>query len=236
MIGTPELNIWYHTKNSLYPLYEQRAKGLVGELDCHGQAAQIYAPHHLGSDRILDAGGGSGYFYHSLAQRRLLGSYHLLDQNQDFVNIGRKYLPANLPQEAFIHGSLEEISGSFEAVFCLNTLFALPDYRQALERLLVACCKVIVLRTTLSDKTEIRYETDDYLDPTGYGLKSYFNIWSIAEVSQFMAGYGFEVEEVTDLRTGGSGEISAGKHFPWRWLVATRAVALDPLKDRKGRE
>ena len=222
MIGSPELNIWYHTKNSLYPLYERRAQGLGGEMDCHAQAAQLYGPYHRGADRILDAGGGSGYFYHSLAQRGLLGAYHLLDQNQDFVNMGRQALPASLPLSAFMHGSFEEVSGDFEAVFCLNALFSLPDYRQGLERLLLACRRVIILRTTLADKTEIRYETDDYLDPSGSGLKSYFNIWSVAEVSQFMGSYGFEVREVTDVRTGGLGEISAGKFFPWRWLVGRR--------------
>ena len=110
-------------------------------------------------------------------------------------------------------------------MLCINTLFCLPDYRQGLERLAEATAEVLILRTTLDRGTRIRYETDDYLDP-GYagpgGLRSYFNIWDMEEVMAFLEDLGFQVRHVVDERTGDQPEISAGKAFPWKFLVARR--------------
>ncbi len=222
MIPDYTVNIWNYTKNSIYSLYEKRARGELPEMDCHAQAAELYAPHHQSTDRILDAGGGSGYFFHSLKTRGLLGRYHLLDQTADFLAMGRRALGTELPPGCFLHASLQETPGEYEAVFCLNTLFALPDYRQALERLLLATRKILILRTTLGEAARIRYETDDYLDPGAENLKSYFNIWPLAEVAGFMESCGFHVSSPMDRRTGDQPEISAGKIFPWRWLKALK--------------
>ena len=222
MIPDPAVNIWTHTKNSLYPLYEERARGSAPEMDCHAQAAEIYAAYQQPGDRLLDAGGGSGYFYWSLKRRGLLGRYHLLDQTADFVAMARRALGAELPPESFIWSSIQETPGRYAAVFCLNALFCLPDYRQGLERLLLAAERVVIIRSTFAERQEIRYETDAYLDPGAGRLKSYFNIWSMAEVTAFMESYGFAVHTVVDRRTNDQPEISAGKPFPWRWLVGVR--------------
>ncbi|MDR2946514.1 MAG: class I SAM-dependent methyltransferase [Candidatus Adiutrix sp.] len=223
MIPDPAVNIWAQTKNSLYPLYKERAEGRLPEMDCHAQAAEIYADYSLPEDRLLDAAGGSGYFFWSLKQRGLLGHYHLLDQTADFVDMGRRALAAELPPERFIVSSMQETPGRYEAVFCLNALFCLPDYRQGLERLLMAAGRLIILRSTFGERNEIRYETDPYLDPGAERLKSYFNIWRVAEVTAFMESYGFAVHTVVDRRTNDQPEISAGKLFPWRWLVGVKS-------------
>lgn len=221
----PAVDIWHYTKKSLYPLYERRAAGLEPEMDCHAQAAEIYAEHFQSSHRILDAGGGSGCFFWSLQKRGLLGRYYLLDQNRDFVEMGRKSLAGQEGAAGFLHKSLEETPGEYEAVFCLNTLFSLPDWRQGLERLLAATGRFIIIRTTLGAENIMRYETDDYLDEGGAGLKSYFNIWRIDEFKSFMEDNGFEVSVPVDRRSGDEPEISAGKIFPWRWLVGLRPGA-----------
>jgi len=223
MIPDPAVNIWTHTRNSLYPLYEERAGGRSPEMDCHAQAAEIYAACRKIDDRILDAGAGSGYFYWSLKRRGLLGRYYLLDYTADFVDMGRRVLAGELPSERFIWSSIQETPGRYEAVFCLNALFGLPDYRQGLERLLLAAERIVILRGTFGERNEIRYETDDYLDPGAEKLKSYFNIWAIDEVTAFMESYGFAVHTVVDRRTGDRPEISAGKPFPWRWLVGIKS-------------
>ena len=220
MIPDSAVNIWQHTKESLYPLYDKRAAGQMAEMDCHAQAAEIYAPFHQKSDSILDAGCGSGYFYHSLAQRNLLGCYYALDYTLDFLEMGKKHLP--LPPERFMHQSLEETPGQYDIVFCLNTLFCLPDFRQGLERLLLASKKLIIIRSTFADQAMIRYENDDYLDDDAKNLKSYFNIFALSEVRSFMEGYGFKISSPQDLRCQGQAEISAGKIFPWQWLVGLK--------------
>lgn len=195
-------------------------------MDCHSQAAEIYAPHHQPHHRLLDAGGGSGYFYHALKRRGLAGQYYLLDQTDDFVDMGQAALGWELPPERFIRVCLEETPGQYDAVFCLNTLFALPDYRQGLERLLLATKKIIIIRSTFGPQNEIRYETDDYLDPGAQNLRSYFNIWPLDDVAKFMESYNFKVSTVVDSRTGDRPEISAGKSFPWRWLIGLKIDSL----------
>lgn len=222
MIPDPAVNIWAHTKESLYPLYEKRAAGSEPEMDCHAQAAEIYALHFQADDLILDAAGGSGYFYWSLRRRNLLGHYHLLDHTADFIDMGRRTLAPELPPDRFMLSSIQETPGRYDVTFCLNALFGLPDYRQGLERLLMATRKMIILRTTLAEQAVIRYETDDYLDQAAKSLRSYFNIWPLAEMAGFMAEYGFAVSTVADRRTGNQPEISAGKIFPWRWLVGRK--------------
>ena len=107
-------------------------------------------------------------------------------------------------------------------MFGLIALFGLPDYRQGLDPLLLAAGRVIIVRSTFAERREIRYETDSYLDPGAENLKSYFNIWPIDEVAAFMESYGFAVHTVVDRRTNDQPEISAGKSFPWRWLVGIR--------------
>lgn len=222
MIPNPTLNIWARTRDSLYGLYEKRAANAAPELDCHVQAADIYTRFHQEGDTVLDAGGGSGYFYWSLKRRDLSIHYHLLDYTADFLDIGRRALSAEKPRPAFIHNSIQQASGSYKAVFCLNTLFCLPDYRQGLEALLNATEKMILIRTPLSEENLIRYETDKYLDPGAENLKSYFNIWRIEEVNAFVRDCGFTVSNPVDLRTMDQGEMSAGKLFPWRWLLGVK--------------
>lgn len=222
MIPDPAVNIWAWTKNSLYELYRSRAAGRSTEMDCLAQAAEIYRPYHQNADRILDAGGGSGYFYWSLKNRGLLGKYHLLDQTAGFVDMSRENLGTELPPDRFMVSSIQETPGEYDIVFCLNTLFCLPDYRQGLERLLKASARMIILRTTLAEITAVRYETDDYLDPGAENLKSYFNIWPLAEVEEFIKSCGFTTTTPVDERTKDQPEISAGKLFPWRWIVGWR--------------
>jgi len=245
MIPNPSVNIWAQTKNSLYEFYEKRVRGLTNELDCHAQAAEIYAPYHKKGNLILDAGGGSGYFYWSLKNRDFDCLYHLLDYNLDFVEQGRLALSGEIPKPVFIHQSIEQtpIPGfyfkdelestklvetendkniQYNAVFCLNALFCLPDYRQGLERLLLATKEIVIIRTPLTEQNLIRFETDEYLDIGAERLKSYFNIWSLKEINAFVNQYGFTVSNPVDGRTNDGGEISAGKFFPWRWVVGVK--------------
>lgn len=221
MIPDASVNIWARTKNSLYALYEKRAAGLAEEMDCHAQAAEIYAPYHQNDWSLLDAGGGSGYFYHSLKKRNLRPAYYLLDYNFDFVEQGRRALEGQGAVH-FLHQSIQQCPGRYEAVFCLNALFCLPDYRQGLERLLLSAEKMIVIRSAFGENNLIRYEKDEYLDPGAENLKSYFNIWSLEEINAFVGRHGFKVSNPIDRRTNDSGEMSAGKFFPWRWVVGLK--------------
>ena len=222
MIPSPPLNIWAHTRNSLFHLYQRRAAGEAEELVCHAQAAEIYAPFYHYGQTGLDAGGGSGHFDWSLIRRHLEVHYNHRDYTVDYLKIAAKALASEKTPPTFIYNSIQQVSGCYQVVFCLNALFCLPDYRQGLEALLKAAENLIILRTTLADQGLIRFENDRYLDPGAENLKSYFNIWPIGEINNFVRDHGFQVSNPVDRRTGDVGEISAGKYFPWRWVVGIK--------------
>lgn len=226
MIPHPDFNIWEHTRETLFEMYAGRARNELPEMTCHKQAALLLAPHLQKAMSILDAGCGSGYLFWSFYNRGLEVEYYGLDYTASFIEIGRQNIPSEvLPPERLQVGSIENIEARFDAVFCINTLFCLPDYRQGLERLAASARRFLILRTALGEETVIRYETDDYLDE-GFrgpgGLRSYFNIWARDEVMDFITDLGFEVSPVVDEWTGNEPEISAGKVFPWRFLFCRR--------------
>jgi SAM-dependent methyltransferase len=226
MIPDARYNIWEHTRETLFPLYEARAKGRAAELDAHAQAVDLLAPFYRPGMSVLDAGCGSGYLFWSFYRRNMDVAYSGIDTAPSFIEMARAALsPEFVPAERFRVEAIEETQGRYHAVVCLNTLFCLPDYHQGVERLAGAALEILIIRTTLADQTTIRYETDDYLDDGRRGLgglRSYFNIWDIREFSAFIERQGFDVQPVVDRRTGDQGEISAGKFFPWRFLFCRR--------------
>ena len=226
MIPNPKFNIWEHTRETLFDLYAKRARNELQEMTCHKQAAELLAPHVRPDMTVLDAGCGSGYFFWSFHSRNLPVEYHGLDYTESFIRLGRDNIPPYLlPPERLQTGSIEDLDRKFDAVMCINTLFCLPNYHQGLERMTQAAREFFVLRTTLAEEPQIRYETDDYLD-AGFrgkdGLRSYFNIFSLTEVIDFIQDQGFEVRLEVDERTLDEPEISAGKIFPYRVLFCRR--------------
>lgn len=226
MIPNPRFNIWEHTRETLFDLYTKRARRELPELTCHGQAARLLAPHVHPGLTVLDAGCATGYLLWSLMSRQLPLEYYGLDYTASYIDLGRRNIPPEiLAPERLILGSIENLEDEYDAVLCINTLYCLPHFHHGLQRLAEATRQVLILRTALDTETKIRYETDDYLDE-GYrgpgGLKSYFNIYSRTEVSDFLTELGFSVQRVTDERTGDQPELSAGKVFPWKFLVAQR--------------
>jgi SAM-dependent methyltransferase len=226
MIPHPAYNIWEHTRETLFDLYARRARNELSEMTCHQQAAELLVPHVIPGMTVLDAGCGSGYFFWSFKNRNLPIDYHGIDYTASFIEIGRKNIPPEvLPYDRLRVEAIENLTGSYDAVFCINTLFCLPNYHQGLERLALAAKRFLIIRTTLDRNTLIRYETDDYLDE-GFrgpnGLKAYFNIWSQSEVMGFLEDLGFKVQHVVDKRTKDDVEISAGKPFPYKFLFCER--------------
>jgi len=226
MVPDPAYNIWAHTRETLFDLYARRARNELQEMTCHKQAAELLAPHLEPGMSVLDAGCGSGYLFWSFHGRGPGLEYYGIDYTPDFIELGRENIPARLlhPERLQV-GAIEDVDGRFDAVVCINTLQCLPSFHMGLERLAQAASRALVLRAPLADRTRVRFETDDYLDE-GYrgpdGLRSYFNIWHMGEVMDFLDGLGFEVRHVVDEWTGDAPEISAGKTFPWKFLFALR--------------
>lgn len=225
MIPDPLYNIWEHSQN-VRELYARRAQG-SGEMDAAAQCAEILKPFIVGSPsppRLLDAGCGSGYLWHSFKKRGLAVEYYGLDYSPSLVEIGRGILPGlGLAAERLICGTIEDLHGqSYDLAALLNTLTFCPDFRRPLDRIIESGPRAIALRDNFGDETIIRWEIDGYLDDGFNHLKAYWNQWSRAEVIDFFNAAGYEVTVIKDKRTGGRMEPVVGKPYYWGWLLAVK--------------
>ena len=91
--GYSRYNIWEHS-TTVKELYARRCRLEAEEMTCHAQAAELLAPGIRQGDTLLDAGCGSGYFYHSLKKRGLAVEYFGIDATRALIEIGRKIMPA----------------------------------------------------------------------------------------------------------------------------------------------
>jgi len=101
--------IWEHSA-TVRDLYRQRCRGEAEEMTAHAQAAELLQDRASAGDTVLDAGCGSGYFYHSLRARGIPAHYWGIDAAPTLIEIGRAELPAfGLPADRLQAVRLEEL-------------------------------------------------------------------------------------------------------------------------------
>ena len=213
--------IWEHSA-TVKELYARRCRLEEEEMTCAAQAAELLAPHVRPGDTLLDAGCGSGYFYHSLRKRGIPAAYYGIDAAPSLIAIGRAHLPAfGLPAENLRVLRVEDLDGAADHVLCMNVLSNIDNYHRPLERLLRVARKTVILRESCKEEGEYRYVRDDYLDP-GCDLKVHVNAYPVREFVDFIASYGFAVRQEPDRRTGDGMEMVIGYPHYWKFFVAER--------------
>jgi ubiquinone/menaquinone biosynthesis C-methylase UbiE len=226
--GWERFSIWGHSA-TVRELYARRCRREAEEMTAHAQAAEMLASRIDGGDSVLDVGCGSGYFYHSLSERKLPVEYWGIDACGALLDIGRNILPGfGLPAGRLIEARIEDLNGEVDHVVCLNVLSNLDNYHRPLERLLKIARKSVILRESLKAGAEYHYVRDDFLDP-GIDLRVHVNHYDIGEVIRFVGSYGFRPEIVLDRRSGGRPEIVIGYPHYWTFMVADR-TAPDRMK------
>jgi ubiquinone/menaquinone biosynthesis C-methylase UbiE len=181
------------------------------------------APHVAPGDTLLDAGCGSGYFFHSLRKRAIPVEYFGIDAAPSLVAIGRQFLPPfGLPAERLQVTRIEDLDGDVDHVVCMNVLSNLDNYHRPLERLLRCARKTLVLRESAKPTAEYAYVEDRYLDE-GVNLKVYVNAYPVREVMAFMESYGFRVTTIDDRHSGGRPQSVIGYPHYWTFFLAVRS-------------
>ena len=212
---------WSHT-NHMRELYRARARNEVEEMTCAAQAAGLLADKVREGESLLDAGCGSGWFYHSLRSRGLALDYWGMDQAPSFISIGREELPAfGLPVDRLIVGNIEYAEGQVDHVLCMNVLSNIDNWHRSLDRLTALARRTVILRESITDGARYSYVTDHFLDP-GTNLKVHVNAYDRGEIVAFLSERGFAVSEEVDRRTGGKPELVIGYPHHWTFLVAER--------------
>lgn len=219
--GWQKFSIWDHSE-TVRVLYEKRCNLEAEEMTAHRQAALLLKPLAAESDLLLDAGCGSGYFFHSLRRHGVPVEYHGLDASLTLVEIGRRCMPAHgLADTRLMLGRIEDLDWQFDHVVCMNVLSNIDNYHRPLERLLKCARKTVVLRESLAEHGDSKYVVDKYLDG-GVPLKVYVNTYPVDEVISFIESYGFAVRQVQDERSGGRPEMVIDYPHYWKFLVAER--------------
>lgn len=219
--GWETYSIWGQSA-TVSALYEQRCRLEAEEMTAHAQAADLLMARIAPGDILLDAGCGSGYFFHSLRKRELPVEYWGVDACSSLLAIGREILPSyGLPESRLIDARLEDLDGTVDHVVCLNVLSNIDNYHRPLERLLRMARKSVILRESFKNGAEYQYVKDCYLDP-GVDLKVHINHYDIDDVKAFARSYGYEAQIIADHRTGGQPEMVIGYPHYWTFLVADR--------------
>lgn len=224
MISTKGWNkycIWEHSA-TVKELYTKRCRLQVEEMVCASQAADLLAPQVEAGDQLLDAGCGSGYFYHSLVARNIPVDYWGIDSAKSLIDIGQSILPKyGLPAEHLVHGRLEDLDTEVDHVLCMNVLSNIDNYPRPLERLLKSARKTVILRESVAKNASYLYVPDKYLDP-GVNLKVHVNTYKESEFIEFICSYGFDVESFIDRRTDGKPELIIDYPHHWKFFRATK--------------
>ena len=219
--GWEKYCIWEHSE-TVKELYAGRCRLEEEEMTCAAQAAELLAPFVSPGDELLDAGCGSGYFFHSLRKRNIPVEYYGIDSAPSLIEIGRKYMPAfGLSSGNLLVMRIEDLDGQVDHVVCMNVLSNIDNYHRPLERILKVARKTVVLRESCNNEGSHLYVKDVHLD-TAVDLNVYVNTYPISQFMDFIASYGYVVKLVTDRRTGGQPEMVIGYPHHWKFFVAQR--------------
>lgn len=212
---------WDHSEH-IARLYRARARDEAEEMTCAVQAVELLAPHVAEGDCLLDAGCGSGYFFHSLRRRSIDVAYWGIDASPRLIEIGRSELGRfGLPPERLQVLRLEDFWGEVDHVLCMNVLSNIDNYHRPLERLLRAARKTLVLRESATSEPRYAWVRDEYLDP-GVDLGVYVNAYDADELTRFIEDRGFAVERIADRRSGDGPESVIGHPHWWTFFRAVR--------------
>lgn len=216
-----DMNIWRHMEFYQGKL-TARVRNEEPALDCELQCYEILKPLLKPHMRLLDVGCATGYYYRTLQPLNI--DYYGIDSCPEFIHAGQKEIHRyGLSPKKLRIMDIEDLSGEkYDCVIAINSLLYCSNYHVALDRLLNATSKYLLIRTLLGDSTIYRYEEDGYLDEGYNHLKSHFNIYSINEMSEFISERGFKVKHIVDQHTQDIPEMVIGKIHPWRILLCER--------------
>lgn len=219
--GWAKFNTWEHSA-TLRELYARRCNRQAEEMTAHRQAIRLLAPHVVSGDTLLDAGCGSGYFFHSVRRLNEAVEYYGIDSTAPLLDIGRRILPGyGLGPERLVEMRIDDLDAQVDHVVCINVLTYVDNFQRPLERLLLAANKTLVLRESIADTASYLYVVDRYLDP-GVNLKVHVNTYRRADVKEFIESYGFDVEFEQDEYTKGEPQLVIDHPHWWTFVKATR--------------
>jgi ubiquinone/menaquinone biosynthesis C-methylase UbiE len=187
-------------------------------MDCARQAATLLAKNARAGETLLDAGCGSGYFFHSVQKMQL--DYTGIDAAPGLIHIGQEEMARfGCNATRLICARIEDLQGKVDHVVCMNVLSNMDNFHRPLERLLSMAARTVILRESIWDRpSEYAYVPDKYLD-AGINLCVHVNTYNAKEISRLAQRMGFDAAPVVDERTQGKPEMVIGYPHQWSFMV-----------------
>lgn len=218
--GWRRFNIWEHSA-AVRTLYEARARREAEEMTCAAQAAGLLQPLATNGDTLIDVGCGSGYFYHSLVQRRIPVAYHGLDASPSLIALGQSILPDHgLPADRLVCGRIEDLNTEADHIVCMNVLSNIDNFHRPLERMLRCARKSVIIRESIKDGPEYGYVVDKYLE-ANETLRVHVNAYDRSEIAALASELGFDARFIDDERAQGKAELVIDYPHYWAFVVMT---------------
>ncbi|MBM3968222.1 MAG: methyltransferase domain-containing protein, partial [Planctomycetes bacterium] len=182
------------------------------------QAGELLAKNARAGESLLDAGCGSGYFFHSIEKLRL--EYAGIDASPCLIRIGHEEMPRfGCPASRLSCARIEDLQGKVDHVVCMNVLSNVDNFHRPLERLLSMTTRTLILRESMWDRpSEYSYVADKYLDK-GMELYVHVNTYNQSEIAGLGERMGFGVTFLLDERTQGRPEMVIGYPHHWSFVV-----------------
>ena len=227
----------------------QRVKGLLPEMECAKQLAQIIKKYYKKDYKVLDFGCAAGHFYKSLIKIDKNISYTGFDVTKPYIQFAKKYFNQNNNTSFEIQNIFslsKKYYNKFDIVFCSNVLLHLPSIDLALQNLLKATNKYCIIRTLVSDNTHLsKFYHNDKTNKKGI-LKSFQfqNTYSYNLIKKKIKKFGnYQISFVDDKYNGkkinneylkykkkypgltkfvDSVQISGSKVFEWKWIIVKK--------------
>lgn len=199
-------------------LYKKRCNKEVVEMTCHKQASKILKKYSKDKDSLLDVGCGSGCFYHSTVNQSLNLRYYGIDSSKKLIKIGKKNMPNyGLNSNKLVNMRIEDVSGKFDHIICINVLTYLDNIYKHLEKLIKIANKTIIIRESFYIRDIYKYVPDNFLDHN-LKLNTYVNTYSVKKISNFLKNFDCKFSFIQDEYTNGKVTKVIGYNHYWKFL------------------
>lgn len=223
----------------------KRVTGELQEMESTKQLVDLISDIYHPGMMVLDVGCAAGHYYNGLKRIDSDLEYWGVDATVPYIEFAKKHFKDNR-RANFLVGDIfnlpENLTNSFDIVYCCNLILHLPSFQVPIENLIRASKKYCIIRTLVAEKTHLSQflytdSFDENGDPSDFVHQ---NTYSASSIESFISSLGcYKVKFIGDKFDGNqinneykefSGlqsavtnvrnnvQIAGSKVFEWKWI------------------
>ena len=223
----------------------KRVTGELQEMESTKQLVDLISDIYQPGMKVLDVGCAAGHYYNGLARIDSDLDYSGVDATIPYIEFAKNYFKDNKRlkfQVGDIFNLPENLTNSFDIVYCCNVILHLPSFQAPIQNLIKASKKHVIIRTLVADNTHMsQFLYNDNFDDNGNPSDFiHQNTYSVSSIERFISSLGdYDVEFLDDKFDGAqiqneyeeykdiqsvvtniqnNVQISGSKVFEWKWI------------------